>query len=165
MLKEQFQKEINQALKSGDQTKRLVLGMLLNSIKNKEISKRTRLSKTTNDSNQLEKQSQLNDDEVLEVIASEVKKHKEAIEQFTAGGRNELAQKEKAEMAILLDYLPSQAGRDEIRAEVKKTIAESGLKDLKDMGRLVGGVIAKFKGRADGGLVSEIVREELQNLK
>ena len=162
MLKEQFQKEINDALKSGDKIKRLVLGMLLSSVKNREIIKRTQLNKTVNDKDQLESQSQLNDKEILETIASEVKKRKEAIEQFKAGGRQELAQKEKIEMDILLNYLPAQLSEEEIKMEVKKILNELDATDIKEMGKVMGRVMAKLKGRADGDLVGRIVKEELR---
>src|SRR3989344_6741869 len=113
MLKQQLQKELNESLKAGDQIKRLVLGMVMTSIKNRELGKRQQLSKTVSDTGELEKQSQLTDEEILEVIASEVRKRKESVEQFKAGGREELAQKEKSEMDILLAYLPEQMCEDE----------------------------------------------------
>lgn len=161
MLKQKLQKELGESLKSGDQVKRLVLGMVMTAIKNKELIKRQQLSKTASDTGELEKQSQLTDEEVLEVIASEVKKRKESVEQFQAGGREELAQKEKAEMDILLTYLPEQMGEDEIRAEIQKTISELNASGPKDMGKVIGAVMAKLKGRADGGLVSKIAKELL----
>lgn len=101
-IKEKLQKDLNEALKSGDQLKRLVLGMVITAVKNREVAKRTQLSKTVSDIAQLEKQSQLTDDEVIGVIASEIKKRKQSIEQFSAGGRQDLAQKEKSEMEILI---------------------------------------------------------------
>lgn len=161
MLKERIQKELNESLKAGEQLKRLVLGMLATAIKNRELAKRTRLSKTISDVSELEKQSQLNDDEVLEVLASEVKKRKEAVEQFKVGGRDELAQKEKSEMDILLSYLPEQVSEDEVRAEVKKIISELGAQGPKDMGKVIGSAMSKFKGRVDGSTVSKIVKELL----
>lgn len=162
MLKEQLQKELNDALKSGNQLKRSVLGLLMTAIKNREVAKRTQLSKTVTEIAELEKQSQVIDDEVLEVIAGEAKKRKEAIEQFKAGGREELAQKEKSEMDILAAYLPEQASENEICAEVQKTITELGAQGLKDIGRVIGAVMAKLKGRAEGGTVSKIVKELLK---
>jgi len=161
MLKEQIQEELNSSLKSGDQLKRLVLGMLATAIKNRELSKRAQLSKTTKDIKELETESRLNDEETLEVIAGEVKKRKEAIEQFRAGGRGELAEKEAKEMEILKNYLPTQLDEAEISSEIEKTISESGAKDVKDMGRVISLVMAKLKGRADGGVVSRIVKERL----
>ena len=162
MLKQQLQKDLNESLKSGDQLKRLVLGMLMTAVKNKELAKRQQLSKTTSDTAELEKQSQLTDEEIVETVASEVKKRREAIEQFKAGGREELAQKEKSEMDILLAYLPEQLGEDEIRAEVQKTIAKLNASSAKDMGKVIGAVMAKLKGRADGGTVSKIAKESLR---
>ena len=161
MLKQQLQKELNESLKSGDQVKRLVLGMLMTEIKNRELAKRQQLSRGISNIGELEKQSQLTNEEVVEVIAGEVKKRKEAIDQFKAGGREELAQKEKAEMEILLNYLPEQMSEDEVRAEIQKTITELGVSGAKDMGRVIGAVMAKLKGRADGGMVSRLVRELL----
>lgn len=162
MLKEKLQKELNEALKAGDQLKRSVLGMLMTAIKNRELSKRTQLSKTVTEIAELEKQSQLTDDEVLEVIASEAKKRREAIEQFRAGGREELAQKEKSEMDILAVYLPEQASEEEVRTEAQKIIAELNAQGLKDIGKVIGTVMSKLKGRTEGGTVSKIAKELLQ---
>ena len=162
MLKEQLQKELNEALKSGDQLRRSVLGLLLTAIKNKELARRQQLTKTITEIAELEKQSQLTDDEVLEVIASETKKRKEAIEQFQAGGREDLSKKEKSEMDILAAYLPEQASEEEIRAEVQKAIAELNAQGQKDMGRVIGTVMIKLKGKAEGGVVNKIVKELLQ---
>lgn len=161
MLKQKLQEDLNKSLKAGDQLRRLVLGMVMTAIKNREVEKRTKLSRSISQVDRLEKESQLTDEEILEVIASEVKKRKESIEQFKAGGRDELAQKEKSEMDILFSYLPEQFGEDEVRAEVQKIIAELGASGPKDMGRVIGAVMAKLKGKADGGMVSRIVKELL----
>lgn len=161
MLKEKLQNDLNTALKEKDQLKRLVLGLVMTAVKNRELAKRSQLSRTTSDVVQLEKQSQLTDEEVIEVIAGEVKKRREAIEQFKAGERDELAQKEKSEMDILLTYLPEQLGEKEIHAEVQKTITELGAAGPKDMGKVIGAVMAKLKGRAEGGTVSRLAKELL----
>lgn len=162
MLKEQLQKELNEALKAGDQLRRSVLSLLMTAIKNKELAKRQQLTKTLTEIAELEKQSQLTDEETLEVIAGEAKKRKEAIEQFRAGGREDLAQKEKNEMDILAAYLPEQASEEDVRAEVQKTIAELNAQGPKDMGKVIGAVMAKLKGRVEGGIVSKIAKESLQ---
>ena len=162
MLKDQLQKELNDALKSGNQLKRSVLSLLLTAIKNRELAKRQKLSKTVSGIEELEKQSQLTDEEILEVIAGEAKKRKEAIEQFQAGGREDLAQKEKSEMNILASYLPEQASEEEVRAEVKRVITELNAQGLKDMGKVIGAVMSKFKGRVEGEKVSKIAKELLQ---
>ncbi len=140
-----------ESLKSGDAKKRMVIGMVLNSVKNRELQKRAKSGQ----------EEHLSDEEVLEVISSEVKKRKESIESFKVGGRQELAQSEKEELDILMTYMPEQMSEDAIREEVKKTIIETGAKDVKDMGKIIGAVMAKIKGKAEGGLVSKIVKEEL----
>ena len=161
MLKEKIQSDIKDALKSGDKEKRLVLSILMAAIKNKELNKRGQLSKTTINTSQLDIQSQLNDEEVLEAISSEVKKRKESIEQFTAGNRPELAAKEKSEMAILSIYLPEQMSENDIKQEAVNAIKELGATTVKDMGKVVGRVMSKFKNKVDGGLVSKIIKELL----
>ncbi len=174
MLKEKIQNDLKDSLKTGDKTKRLVLGMLNASIKNRELLKRGQLSKTVSDTIELEKQSQLNDEEVLEVITSEVKKRKESIEQFKLGGRQELVEKESAELENLLGYLPEQLSEDQIKQEVQQAITGLGINPddsvsgprperRGDMGKIIGAVMAKLKGRADGTVVSKIVKEMLSS--
>lgn len=145
MLKEKLQADVKDALKSGDSKKRMVLGMVLAAIKNKEIEKR----------------SELSDDDMIAVIASEIKKRKDSVEQFEKGGRPELAEGERKEAEMLMSYMPEQMSEEDIRTEIKKTIAETGAKDIKEIGKVIGAVMAKIKGKADGTLVSRIVKEEL----
>jgi uncharacterized protein len=161
MLKDQLQKDLTQSLKAGDQLKRSVLGMLMTAIQNRELNKRTQLSKTEKDLGELAIKSKLNDEEILEAIASEIKKRKESIEQFKAGNRPELAEKEAKEMAILSAYMPAQLSESEITSEIEKAIKESGAKDIKDMGKVIGLAMSKLKGKADGSTVSRIVKEKL----
>ena len=161
MLKNQIKKELNDSLKSGDQLKRSVLGMLSSAIQSRELNKRTQLSKTEKNLTELETKSQLSDEEVLEVIAGEIKKRKESIEQFNAGGRQELAEKEAKEIKILKPYLPEQLPESEVSAEIDKVIAESGAKDIKEMGKIIGLVMAKLKGKIDGSTVTRLVKEKL----
>ena len=161
MLKEQLKKEQIAAMKAGEQLKRTVLGSLMAAIKNKELNKRGQLASSIAEAVKLEEVSQLSDEEILEVIASEVKKRKDSIEQFRAGGREDLAQQEQQEMAILAGHLPEQASEEDIRKEVILAVEQSGAKDIKEMGKVIGLVMAKLKGRADGGLVSKLVKEVL----
>ena len=114
MLKEKLTQDLKEALKSGNAKKRLVVGMVLNSVKNRELQKRAKSGK----------EEALNDEEILEVIASEVKKRKESIESFKAGGREELAQNEKEELDILMTYMPEQMSEDAIREVVRQTIKD-----------------------------------------
>ena len=146
MLKEKLQQDLKDALKSGDSRKRMVLGMVIAAVKNKEIEKR----------------SELGDEEIVAVITSEVKKRRDAVAQYEKGGRPELAEQEKQETNILMGYMPEQMPEEQIREEVKKGIAETGAKDVKEMGKVLGALMPKVKGKADGQLVSQIVKEELQ---
>ncbi|SRR6266498_280680 len=164
MLKDKLQDELKTSLKSGDSVRRLTLGMVLAAVKNKELEKRNKLSKTGVAPDQLESQSVLNDDEVLEVVASEVKKRKESIETYTKGDRPELAEKEQTELQILMELMPQQLSEEEVRAEVKKTIAAVKPQGVKDMGKVIGQVMPHLKGRADGQTVSRIVKEELSTV-
>lgn len=142
---------MKEAMKSRDALKRMVLSLVQSAIKNRELQKRAKSGQT----------EELNDEEVLEVIASEVKKRKESVESYEKGGRDELAQKERDEINILMNYMPEQMSEDEIRTEAKKAIAEIGAKDVKEMGKALGVLMPKLKGRADGQTVSRIVKEEL----
>src|SRR3989338_5705166 len=152
MLKK-LTEDFKESLKSCDAKRRLVIGMVLSSVKNRELQKRAK-------SGNIE---ELNDDEVLEVIASEVKKRKESIESFKAGGREEMAQSEKEELDILMTYMPEQMSEDAIREVVRQTIKDmaSPAEALAKAGQVIGAVMAKLKGKAEGGLVYKIVKEEL----
>ncbi len=161
MIKPQLQAEMTEALKAGNQLKRLVLGTLMTAIKNKELVKRGQIGKITNDQKELAEKSQLTNEEVLEVIASEVKKRKDSIEQFQKGGRNDLVEKEKAEAEILMAYLPEQLSEEKIRNEIQRVIEELNATSAREMGQVIGAVMAKLKGRADGGTVSKIAKELL----
>ena len=145
MLKEKLQQETKEALKSGDSQKRTLLGMVLSAIKNKEI----------------EKKGELAEDDVIAVISSEIKKRKDAIEQYEKGGRPELAEGERKEAEMLMAYMPEQMSEEDIKTEVKKAITEIGAKDVKEMGKVIGAIMAKVKGKADGQMVSRLVKEEL----
>ena len=110
----------------------------------------------------LEELIKLTDEEVVEVLSFEVKKRKDSIEQYEKGGRPELAQKEQEEIKILMGYMPEQMSEEAIRDEVKKTVNQTGASGPRDMGKVIGAVMAKVKGKADGQVVSRIVKEELQ---
>lgn len=163
MLKERINEDIKKALKTSNSVKRMVLSLLQSSIKNKELEKRTKLAKSGADAIKLEELSKLSDEEITDVIVSEVKKRKESIESYEKGGRRELAQKEKDELNILMEYMPEQMLEGEIRVEVEKAITETGAKDIKEMGKVLGVLMPKLKGRADGSVVSQIVKEALSN--
>lgn len=101
------------------------------------------------------------DEEVLDVIGKEVKKHREAIELYEKGGRPELADKEKKELVILQSYLPEQMGEDEVVRLVEEAISTTGATTMQDMGKVMGALMLKVKGKADAGMVSQIVKAKL----
>src|SRR3989344_7438651 len=161
MIIDKLKEDQKQALKSGDAAKRVLIGMVMTSIRNKEIEKRTKLAKTISYTAQLDAESKLTDEEVVAVVASEVKRRKDSISEFEKGGRPELAEGEKKEMDMLMAYLPEQMSDDDLRAVVKAAIADTGATEVREMGKVVGSVMSKVKGKADGGRVSQIVKEEL----
>lgn len=164
MLKDKLQVDVKEALKSGNAEKRMVLSLVLSAIKSKELDKRGRLSKSESDSSKLEELSKLNDEEIIEVISSEIKKRKDSIEQYNKGRRPELAEKEQNEINILTEYMPEQMSEEEIRKVITDTIKDMALPAeaaSAKVGQVIGSVMAKIKGKADGTLVSRIVKEEL----
>lgn len=148
MLKQQFQEELKQAMFSKDELKKSVLRMLLSSITYYEIQKGGAGYVAS-------------DDDVLSVIDKQVKQRKDSIEQFEKGGRQELADKEREEMVILEKYMPLQMTEEEIRLLVKQAIKETNATSPSEMGKVMGILMPKVKGKADGTLVSKIVKEEL----
>ena len=159
-LKERIQGDLEEAQLKRDEVLISTLRMLLSAIHNKEIEKRTKFSKSE-PVEKLEELSKLTDEEILEVISSEIKKRKEAIPAYEKGGREELAKKEKQELEILQRYLPEQVSEEEIQKLVKEAIDKVGAKEQKDMGKVMAELMPKVKGKADGGLVSKIVKELL----
>jgi len=162
-LRQKIQEELKETLKEKKETKLSTLRMLIAAIINKEKEKRYKLSKEKPElsEKELEKESQLNDEQVLEVIFSEAKKRKEAILEFEKGGREDLAKKEKAELEVLEKYLPEQLSEEEIKKIVKEAIEKTGAKEMKDIGKVMAELMPKTKGKADGGLVSKVVKELL----
>ena len=149
MLKQQLLDELKLAMKSGDTVKRDALRMLDSMIKNVEIEKQKR-------------ETGLSDEETTEVISKAVKQRKDASMQYIAGGREDLAKKEQAEIEILSAYLPAQLDEKAVRETVKAIISEIGVATPSDIGRVMGIVMGKLKGQADGNLVKKIAEEELQ---
>ena len=110
---------------------------------------------------QIELGRPLTDEDVVEVLGRQVKQRRESIEQFRAGGREEMAQDEEAEAAILAEYLPQQLTADELEGMVDAAIAETGASTPADLGRVMGRVVPLTKGRADGKAISDLVRAKL----
>lgn len=150
MLKDKIQEDLKRAMMAKDELKLSTIRMLKSAIQYHEIQKGGAGYEAT-------------DEDVIEVIGREVKKRNEAIELYRKGGRDELAQKEERELEILKGYLPEQMSEDEIRKLVGEAISQTGAKIPQDMGKVMGALMPKVKGRADATLVSNIVREKLSS--
>ena len=149
MIHQTIQAELKSALKSGEKEKTGVLRFLISAIKNHQIEIKAK------------GKEYLKDEEVIAVIRRQVKQRKDSIAEYEKGGRQELADKEKAEMAILENYLPAQADVEKIREVVKSKMQELGITDKSGFGRLMGAAMAELKGQADGDAVKKVVEEEL----
>ena len=163
MLKDKINEDLTIALKSGSGGIVSALRFLMSVIKNNELLKRTKLSKENKPVEELEKLSELSDDETISVVLSEIKKRKESIVQYEKGGRKDLAEKETKELEIIKKYAPEEMREEELRAVVKKKISEMGEVTAKEFGKIMGSVMAEVKGRAGGDAVKKIIEEELKN--
>ena len=139
-----------------------VLRLVLASLNNKEIEKRTRLSKSS-PLEKLKELSKLTEEEIIETLNSEAKKRKESITSFKQGQRLELAEKEEKELVILEEYLPKPIPKEELRNMVKEVIEKIKAGSLTDLGKVMSQLMPEIKkrGRADGNLVNQIVKELL----
>lgn len=145
-LKEKLMNDFKDAMKSKDEVKKNTINLARAAIKQVEIDTRTELT----------------DDEILPIIAKQVKMRKDALADFEKGGRTDLIDAYKKEIEILEVYLPAQLSEDEIKAVVEETARELGIDGGKqNMGKLMGPVMAKVKGQADGGAVKKVVMEFL----
>ncbi len=147
-LKQKITEDIKAAMKEGNALKKDALRMLDSMIKNTEIEK-------------LKKEDGLSDAEVIEVVARAIKQRRDSAAQYEAGGRADLAEKEKNEIEVLSVYMPAQLSKDEVRSAVKEVIASLGATSKSEMGKVMGAAMAKLKGQTDGNLVKKIVEEEL----
>lgn len=159
-LKEKIKFDFKEAFKAKEELRLSVLKMLSAEIANAEISKRTKLVKKGETEN-LVAASELNNDEVLEIIGREIKKRNDAAEMYEKGNRKDLAEKEKQEAATLSSYMPERMTEEEIKNLAQKAIEQVGTKDQKDTGKVMAILMPQVKGKADGSLVSKIVRELL----
>ncbi len=144
-LLNKLQTEMKNALKSKDTDRLSVVRMLISEIKKEQIDKKRELS----------------DSEMLAVIQRYAKQRRDAIEQYKKANRQDLVEKEQKELNIVLEFLPKQLTEEEIIKIVDETIGEVGATSIKDMGKVMKSVMEKVKGRADGSLVSKIVKEKL----
>jgi hypothetical protein len=145
-IREQLMADVKDAMKNKDQLKLNTLRFLQSAVKNREIELRP---------------NPITADEVMGVIKKLVKQRKESIEQYQAGGRQDLADQEAAELKVLESYLPAQMGREQIEKVVTEVIAALGAKTVKDMGPVMKEVIARTAGTADNKTVSEVIKSKL----
>jgi len=144
-LKDKIQEALKVALKRQQGVEVSILRLLLSEIKYAEIAQ----------------QKPADDNKVLDVIAGEVRRHRESIEAFKKGNRGDLVAQEEAELAVLMSYLPKQIGREEVVAAARQVIGAVGAKGPNDKGRVMAQLMPRLKGKADGKEVSEIVSELL----
>ncbi len=148
MNKQKLQEELKQSMLSKDELKTSVLRLLLSAINYYEIQKGGA-------------GYQASEEDVLSVIQSQIKQRKDSIEQFKNAGRQELADKETKELEILQTYLPEQISEEEIKKIVSEIISQTGASSIQDMGKVMGALMGRLKGKADAGLVSQIVKASL----
>lgn len=146
MLEEKIFNDYKQAMKDKDALKVSVLNFLRAQILNTAIAK---------------KEDKLDDDDVLSVIRKQMKERQDSIEQFKAGNRPDLAEKETKELGILKAYLPPQLSEEEVKKIIEDEILAAGANSMKDMGRVMKAVTEKVSGRAESKLISDWVRERL----
>ena len=147
-LLDKINTDLKTAMRAKEELRLLVLRTMLSSINYAEIAK----------------QKKLDDAGIIEVVGKEIKQRRESIEAYDKGNRPDLSAKEKAELAILQEYMPAQMGRDEITAIVEKVIAEVGPKGPGDKGKVMQKLMPQVKGKADGNEVNSIVTDLLSKL-
>jgi uncharacterized protein YqeY len=143
--KEQIQQDLKAAMKAGDTRKREVLRLLMAAFKQVEVDRRIELSES----------------DALDVLMSEAKKRREAIDEMDKAGRTELADNERYELSLIETYLPQQLGADELRILVQDVIQEVGATTPKDIGKVMKALMPRIKGQADGRQVNAIVQDLL----
>jgi uncharacterized protein YqeY len=144
-LEERLVEEMKQAMKSNEKAKLSTIRMIRSAVKNKEIDLR----------------KPLDEDAILRVIQGMVKKSEESIEQFKAGGRMDLVEKETKEIEIMKSFLPQPLSREEVLEVIDQTIEETKASSLKDIGKVMKTVMPKLGGKVDGALVNQLVKEKL----
>ena len=150
MFKQKLQEDLRKSMLAKDEVRTSTLRMLISAIGYYEIQEGGA-------------GYEAKDEDVIEVLGREIKKHRESIEMYQKGNRPELEKKENNELKILQEYLPEQISEDEVKNFVKEAIVQTGAKTITDMGKVMGALMPKVKGKADGSLVSKIVKEELSN--
>jgi uncharacterized protein YqeY len=149
VIARKIQEDLKAAVKAQDKVRVSTLRMIVSALKNAELEEREELS----------------DEKELAVISSYARRIKESIEEYGKASRDDLVAKERGELAIVLAYLPDQMSDDDIRSEAQRVIAEVGAATPRDMGRVMGEMMKRFKGKVDGAAVKRIVTELLQKVQ
>ncbi|KKQ96643.1 MAG: hypothetical protein A3C27_01095 [Candidatus Levybacteria bacterium RIFCSPHIGHO2_02_FULL_39_36] len=157
MLKDKIQGDLQKAMIAKDELRLSTLRMLKSGIQYFEIAKSLPAGRRGGAG------YEATDEDVIEVIGREIKKRKESIELYKKGGREELAQNEQKEIEILQNYLPEQISEEEVRKLIKETISQTGASTIADIGKVMGTLMPKVKGKADSTLVSNLVRTALSS--
>ncbi len=144
-LGERLIEEMKQAMRSNEKLRLSTIRMIRSAVKNKEIELR----------------KQLGDEEIFKVIQGMVRKGEESLEQFEAGGRMDLVEKERSEIEILKSFLPQPISQEEILRIINESIEETHASSLKDLGKVMKSVMPKLEGKADGKLINQLVKERL----
>ena len=144
-LKDRLTEDLKQAMRQGDERRKSTVRLVRAAITNAEI----------------ERGKDLSEDEVLAIIAKQAKQRRESVAEFAKGGRQDLVDQEEEELQILLSYLPAQMSRHEIEVAARQVIAEVGATSMAQMGEVMRRLMSQLKGKADGSLVNQVVREIL----
>lgn len=163
MLKQQIKEDVVKAMKEGNKEVAEVLRMTMSAVNAKEKEKRFKIAKEKPElaEEELTKESELTDEELIGAISSEIKKRKDAIALYEQGARPELVEKEQKEIDVLKKYLPEQLSEDELRKLVKESMDKVEAKEMKDMGKIMADLAPKVKGKADNSEISKIIKELL----
>jgi len=145
-LKDRMRVDVADAMRAGDTSRRDVLRMMLAAVKQEEV----------------DEQTELDDEGVQLVLIKQAKQRRESIADAEKANRPDLAAQEEAELLLINDYLPGQLTEDELRAAASAVIADMGASEMQDIGPVMGQLMPKLKGQADGRMVSQVVRELLQ---
>jgi uncharacterized protein YqeY len=144
-LYEDIEKDLKNSLKTKDEIRISTLRLIRSAIKYKEVEQRKKLE----------------DEEILRVLSSLVKQHRDSIEEYGKGGREDLVQRETRELEILQSFMPAQLTEEELTPAVMRIIAELGASSMKDMGRVMKTAMERFAGQADGKKINEVVKKLL----
>ncbi len=150
-LKDRISEDIKSAMKAKDKIRLETVRSIKKVLLEKEVSLRP------------QGQERLTETQEIEVLSQQAKQRRDSIEQYRQAGRDDLADKEAQELAIIEEYLPGQLSEEEVGAVVDEVIAQTGATSVKDMGKVMGPVMQQLKGRADGQKIQAIVKEKLSN--